>query len=186
MLILFYPEGRNILDLASILTSFSPEEQMPSCQCVCTAHLRSLLSFYPQVPSVGLGRPVSFREEFSEIPSLFWDWHQQLIEGKGEGEGLNIARKERKIKGRDKAQSFCKTERELCFEHHVSATWAELLPRRGPCIRHLQQGDIMAISIQSLKHSLAVGERRNIPAISPVFTSTERAEKFGYPLLMKL
>lgn len=109
MLFLSCPEGRNNLDLASIMTSFHPEEQMPFCQCVCTARLGSLLPFYPQVQSLGLGRALSFKEGFSKIPRSFWDCHQQLTEGKGEGEGLNVARLERKIKGRDTAQSFCKT-----------------------------------------------------------------------------
>lgn len=121
MLVLFCPEGGNILDLASILASFSPEEQMPSCQCVCTAHLGSLLPFYLQVQEWDLVEQCHL--EFSEIPRLFWDCQHQLIEGKGEGEGLNIARKERKIKGRDKAHSFCKTLSEssalnIMFQQH--------------------------------------------------------------------
>lgn len=69
MLVLSCPEGRNNLDLASIRTSFNPEEQTLFCQCVCTAHLGSLLAFYPQVQSLGLGRALSFKEEYSEIPS---------------------------------------------------------------------------------------------------------------------
>lgn len=88
MLVLSCPEGRNNLDLANILTSFSPEEQMPFCQCVCSAHLGSLLPFYPQVQTLGLGRALSFKEERSEIPSSFWDCHQQFIEGKGEKKGI--------------------------------------------------------------------------------------------------
>lgn len=106
MLVLSCPKGRNHLDLASMLTSFNPEEQIPFHQCVCTAHLGSLLPFHPQVQNLGLGGELSLKEEFSEIPNSFWDCHQQLMEGKGEGEGLNIASMERKIKGRDRAQSF--------------------------------------------------------------------------------
>lgn len=55
---------------------------------------------------------------YAELPRgrLFWDCltrglsdQQHLMEGRGEGEGLNIARIERKIKGRDTDESFCKT-----------------------------------------------------------------------------
>lgn len=50
---------------------------------------------------------------YAELPRgrSLWDCHQHVVEGRGEGEGLNIARMERKIRGTDTAQSFCKTFR---------------------------------------------------------------------------
>lgn len=93
-----------------------------------------------------------------------------------------------KLKGGTRLKASAKLfEGKICFGHSVSATWTQLLPRRGPSIRHLQQGDIMTISIQSLLHCpAAAGYRRSTPAINPVFTGIERAEKFGYPLLVEL